>query len=138
MGLTRTLDWIGLRTAREPLPNIGNVVPTKRADVRPGTARDHADVVAEHFLRWLLNDHPTGCWTSTDLYDTAQWSFCDAVGVTPPPERSLLAAIKRIGGINHRQDCRLLDADGHAIKKATLWSFGHVQGKIWVGNLTRP
>ncbi|MFM9847333.1 MAG: hypothetical protein ACKVP3_09235 [Hyphomicrobiaceae bacterium] len=137
MGLTRALEWVGFR-AREPLPNIGTIIPTNRADHRHGSARDHADEVAGHFLHWLRDEHPGGCWTSTDLYDTAQWSFCDAVGVTPPPERSLLAALKRNGGIHYRQDCRLADVTGHLVKKATLWSFGSVPGKIWVGDLTRP
>jgi hypothetical protein len=137
MVIARALEWVGIGVPA-PLPNIGRAIPAHPVDHRHKTARDQANTVAEQFLDWLGKEHPSGCWTSTDLYDTAQWSFFDAVGVTPPPERSLLAAIKRIGGINHRQDCRLTDADGKTVRKATLWRFGLVPGKIFVGDLTRP
>jgi hypothetical protein len=114
---------------------IGRVIPSHPADHRHKTARDHADEVAGQFLHWLFKEHPGGCWTSTDLYDAAQWAFADATGITPPPERSLLAAIKRVGSIEHRQDCRLLDDDGRTVRKATLWRFGPVPGTVWVRDL---
>lgn len=118
-------------------PNIGSPALVPQSNPFPRhAARQQADVVAGLYLIWLRQRYPAGIFTSQGLADIALWEFSDMAGVAIPRERSLLGALKRIGGMHHRQDVRLYSHDGRYVRKATVYGFTALPGRMCIDNLT--
>ncbi len=99
-------EQIGPLTAPVASPEAPPIIGIKR-----GT--EYAVRFAADFIGWVRrNSGPTVSLTDDRLLEISLHNYATALGIPVPPDRSLLAAIKKMPGIEVRANRRGYTADG--------------------------